>query len=153
MSWIDDWNDILRNVIFPDTELRALMKLPDDINIINFIDKYFIRAGYTGTLLTDQSVRIVYGSYPIATTDNPHVTKDMLSFDIYVKQEDLHNVSDDRLIFRNQKIAERLHYLLMRNRYLGSYRFWFQSEGDMGTSMMGYTRYNISFNYMRVYNI
>lgn len=153
MSWIDDWNNIIRTVIFPDQELRTLMNLPSDIKIIDFIDNYFIRAGYTGKLLTNQSVRIVYGSYPVGPTENPNVTVDMMSFDIYVKQEDLHNVSNDRLVFRNQKIAERLHYLLMRQKRLYSYKFWFQSEGDLGTSMMGYTRYNISFKYKRVYDI
>lgn len=148
-SWIDDWNDVIRNVFFQDHVLRALMKLPSDISIIDFIDRYFIRAGYTNTILTDESVRIIYGTYAVPTNVSG-VTKNQMSFDIYVKNEDLHNVGNDRLVMRTQLIARRIIYLLTKDRYNGAYRFYDPYEGDMGTSAIGYSRYNATLSYMRV---
>jgi hypothetical protein len=46
-TWIHDWNEIIRDVIYPDTELRRLMRLPKGTGIIEFIDKYFMRSGYS----------------------------------------------------------------------------------------------------------
>ena len=150
-SWIDDWNDIIRNVIFKDEELKSLMKLPANTNIITFIDKYFIRAGYTTEVLTNESVRIVYGTIARGDAMNPYVTRNEMSFDIYVKLEDLHNVERDRLVFRHHLIAKRLIDLLTDQRYLGAYRFTVEGEGDMGTSTIGYTRYNVTFGFMKTY--
>ena len=150
-SWIDDWNNIIRNVIFKDEELKSLMKLPANTNIITFIDKYFIRAGYTTEVLTNESVRIVYGTIARGDAMNPYVTRNEMSFDIYVKLEDLHNVERDRLVFRNHLIAKRLIDLLTNQRYLGAYRFTVEGEGDMGTSTIGYTRYNVTFGFMKTY--
>ena len=42
-TWKDNWNNIIRHVLFPDEELRKLMLLPEDLSIIDFIDKYFIQ--------------------------------------------------------------------------------------------------------------
>ena len=150
-SWIDDWNDIIRNVIFKDEELKSLMKLPANTNIITFIDKYFIRAGYTTEVLTNESVRIVYGTIARGDAMNPYVTRNEMSFDIYVKLEDLHNVERDRLVFRNHLIAKRLIDLLTNQRYLGVYQFTVEGEGDMGTSTIGYTRYNVTFGFKKTY--
>lgn len=150
-SWITEWNDIIRNVIFKDTELRQLMELPEDIKIIDFIDRYFIRAGYTSKLLKDESVRIVYGSVFSNETDVPNIKTNEMSFDIYVRYEELHNVGNDRLTMRTQLIAARLVELLCSERYLKGYRFWVASENDLGTKTAGYARYNISFNYMKIY--
>lgn len=82
---------------------------------------------------------------------NPYVTRNEMSFDIYVKLEDLHNVERDRLVFRNHLIAKRLIDLLTNQRYLGAYRFTVEGEGDMGTSTIGYTRYNVTFGFMKTY--
>jgi len=83
-QWMDMWNNILRNVIYPNEEFKELMKIPDNVSIIDFIDKYFIRAGYTNTVLTNQSVRIIYSD--VNSKDiNMGVTRNELSFDIYVK--------------------------------------------------------------------
>ena len=150
-AWIDDWNDIIRNVIFKDEELKSLMKLPQGTNIITFIDKYFIRAAYTTEVLTNETVRIVYGRISRGYADNPYVTNNELSFDIYVKNEELHNVERDRLVFRTDLIAKRLIDLLTKQRYLGAYHFYVESEGEMGTSTIGYTRYNVTFSYKKTY--
>ena len=149
-AWIDDWNDILRNVIFSDPVLMELMKIPEDTNIIEFVDRYFIQAGYTNRVLSDESVRIVYGSTGVPTNVSG-VTRNILSFDIYVKTEELHNIGKDRLVMRHKLIAKRLFDLLTSSRYNGAYRFYDKYESDMGTSAIGYTRYNISMSYMKTY--
>lgn len=150
-AWIDDWNDILRNVIFKDETLKSLMKLPANTDILTFVDKYFIRAAYTTEVLTNESVRIVYGRIPRGYADNPMVTINELSFDIYVKNEDLHNVERDRLVFRTDLIAKRLIDLLTSHTHLGAYHFYVVGEGEMGTSTIGYTRYNVTFSYKKTY--
>lgn len=148
--WIEDWNDLLRTTIFADKILKTLMKVSDDINIIEFIDRFFIRAGYTNKILSDEAVRIVFGTLSVPTNING-VTKNQISFDIYVKNEDLHNVGKDRLVMRTQLIAKRLIYLLTKQRYNGVYRFYDPTEGELGTSAIGYSRYNVTLSYTRVY--
>ena len=154
-SWMNDWNDIIRYVIFPDEELKSLMLVPEGTSIINFIDKYFIRAGYTNEILEKEDVRIVYGDSETNPTDVPNVKRNTLSFDIYVRQTKLHNATNDRLQYRTHLIANRLNTLLTKGgtsgKYLGGYRFWPSKEVDLGTRTVGYVRYNISFEYMRVY--
>lgn len=154
-SWMRDWNDIIRYVIFPDEVLKSLMCIPEGTSIIDFIDHYFIRAGYTNELLEKEDVRIVYGDTNSHETNVPNVVKNTLSFDIYVRQEKLHNATKDRLMYRTHLIANRLNELLTNGgtsgKYLGGYRFWPCKEMDLGTRTVGYVRYNISFEYMRVY--
>ena len=154
-SWMNDWNDIIRYVIFPDQQLKSLMRIPENTTIINFIDKYFIRAGYTNEVLEKEDVRIVYGDVDSQETKVPNVLKNVLSFDIYVKTEHLHNATNDRLMYRTHLIANRLNELLTKGgtsgKYFGGYRFWPYKEMDLGTRTVGYVRYNISFRYMRVY--
>lgn len=150
MIWINDWNDIIRHVIFSDKELMNLMKIPEKTSIIDFIDRYFIRAGFTNKILSNEDVRIVYGSTSSATNIDG-VTSNVMNFDIYVKLENLHNVGVDRLVMRTQLIAQRLIYLLTRVRYNGVYRFYDPVEGDIGTSAVGYARYRVSLSYTRTY--
>ena len=153
MGWIDAWNTIIRKVIWPDHELKTLMKIPPKTGILQFVDRYFIRAGYTNKLLTDEVCRIVYADVQGSETDVPGVTKNMVTFDIYVKTEELHNIGDDRLKMRTHLIAERLFKLLTNERYLADtgYRFWIAGDWDMGTRVTGYARYTIAFRYMKVY--
>lgn len=149
-TWHDAWNDIIRDVIFADDQLKRLMKIPEDTNIIDFIDRYFIRAGFTNNLLTNESVRIVYGDV-FSDLQTYKVSRNEMSFDIYVKTEDLHNVEKDRLVLRTNRIAERLIYLLTKSRYTKDYRFWVVHDHDMGTSTIGYVRHNVSFQYLKTY--
>lgn len=153
IHWIKDWNKIIRNVIFPDSELKQLMKLSERTTIIQFIDRYFIRAGFTNKLLENESVRIVYSDVQGHDTDVPNVKKNMMLFDIYVKLEDLHNVGEDRLVMRTQLIADRLTKLLTAERYLKGtgYRFWIAGDWDAGTKTVGYARYVLALYYMKVY--
>lgn len=150
-AWVNEWNNIIRDLIFADEELKTLMKIPEGTTIINFIDSYFIRAGYAGKVLTNQAVRIVYGVPYAEDTNNPNVKRNSIDFDIYVKDTEAHNVCNDRLVFRNQMIAERLIQLLLRSGKTYGYKFNVKFEGDFGTSTIGYSRYKVSFYYMRTF--
>lgn len=150
--WTREWNNIIRYVLFADDELKKLMKLPENISIIDFIDNYFVRGGSANKILSDQAVRIVYGSLTTDELNNtPYVTENTLTFEIYVKKTELHNFSDDRLEMRTVAIADRIKYLLTRSRYVQDlYRFRVAAENDMATSTIGYSRYAISFKYLKV---
>lgn len=150
-KWIDQWNDIIRYVIFADEELRSLMMIPQGTSIIQFIDRYFIRAGYTSKTLKNEPVRIIYGELANEATHVPNITKPTMSFDIYVKMEDLHNVGDDRLVYRTQLIANRLIELLTTSRYTKAHLFSPTGQGDMGSRTIGYARYVVTFDYVKVY--
>lgn len=129
------------------------MKLPEDTNIITFIDKYFIKSSWTNATLTDEDVRIVYWTGNGSDTAVPNVKRNMITFDIYVKTKDIHNVGRDRLMMRTVLIANRIQKLLTSKRYTQEtgYRFWPAGEWDSGTKTPGYSRYTIAFYYMEVY--
>ena len=151
-AWINEFNDIIRYVIFPDAELRELMMLPANTSIINFIDKYFMRVGTSSEPLSNEDVRIVYGTVGTGLANDVHVLRQEISFDIYVRQKCLHNVGNDRLVFRTELIADRLNRLLtdQYDERLGGYRFRCIGQSDMSTTTIGYVRYNISFAYKKV---
>lgn len=153
IGWLKAWNTIIRQIIWKDDELKTLMKLPAKINIIQFVDKYFIRAGFTNELLTDEVCRIIYSDVQGGDTEVPNVRKNMMTFDIYVKKEELHNVGNDRLMSRADLIAERLYKLLTQERYLADtgYRFWIAGDWDLGTRTVGYVRKTLALYYMKVY--
>ena len=143
IGWTNAWNTIIRKVIWPDQELKSLMKLPSNTNIIQFIKRYFIRAGFTNELLTDEIVRIIYADSSPNNTDVPNIKKTIMTFDIYVKKEEMYNIGNDRLISRMDLIVERLDKLLRSKRYLAGtgYRFWPADGGlDLGTRTVGYAR-------------
>ena len=152
-AWITEWNTIMRKVIYADKQLKELMLLPEGTDIMTFIDKYFIRASYTNDLVENEKVRIVYGFINNDDTDVPDVKRNLLNFDIYVKKECLHNVGVDRLLYRTTLIADRLKELLKKNEFIEGtgYKFRINTEGELGTRTIGYTRYGIRFNFMRVY--
>ena len=152
-AWVNEWNTILRKVFFADERLKELMLLPEGTDIITFIDKYFIRASYTNDLVENEKVRIVYGFINNDDTGVPDVKRNLLNFDIYVKKEHLHNADKDRLLYRTVLIADRLNQLLNKNDFIAGtgYKFRIVTEGELGTRTIGYTRYGISFSFMRVY--
>ena len=149
-NWLNEWNDIIRYIIWSDVQLKTLMKIPANASILDFVDKYFIRMGYTDETLSDQAVRIVYGEVG-GGADIPHVMKQEMSFDIYVKKSELRNATNDRLQLRTHLIADRLNHLLTQkdNPHIGGYNFRVIGETEMGTSVVGYTRLNISFEFFR----
>lgn len=154
LAWTRAWNRIIREVIWPDYDLKKLMKLPPKTGILQFNERYFIRAGFTNKLLTDEVCRIVYADTAGSPTPVPNVKKNTLFFDIYVKHEEMYNIGDDRLISRLDYIADRIDKLLTQERYLANtaYRFWpAEGELDLGTSTKGYARKTLAYHYMKVY--
>lgn len=153
IGWVKAWNTIIRKVIWQDQVLKGLMKLPPKTGIIQFVERYFIRAGYTTQLLTDEVCRIVYSDNEGYETEVPNVKKNLMVFDIYIKETEMRNIGDDRLITRDQLIADRLYKLLTNERYLRDtgYRFWIAGDWDGGTRVVGYHRKTIAFHYMKVY--
>jgi len=153
IGWTNNWNTIIRKVIWPDHELKVLMKMPPKTGILQFNTRYFIRAGFTNELLTDEVCRIIYADTNSNETAAPNVKKKIMTFDIYVKKEEMYNIGDDRLISRLDLIADRLDKLLRKDRYLADtgYRFWPADGGlDLGTRTVGYARRSISYYYMKV---
>jgi len=149
-AWISDWNDILRNIIFKDDDLKELMMIPKGTNIVTFIDRYFIRAGTSSVVLKDEEVRIIYSATSVGTQTDK-VSSNIISFDIYVKNDHLHDCCDDGLVFRTQMISQRLCQLLTQKRYNGVYRFYDPNDGDMNTSTIGYSRYNLTLSFTKVF--
>jgi len=154
IGWTYAWNKIIRQIIWPDLDLKRLMKIPPKTGILQFVDRYFIRAGYTNKLLTDEVCRIIYSDITGHDTEVPNVKKNILTFDIYLKQEEMRNIGDDRLVSRMDLIVERIYKLLTQQRYLAGtgYRFWLApGNDDPGTRTNGYERRSISFYYMKPY--
>ena len=153
LKWTKAWNRIIREKIWPDHELKVLMKLPPKTGILQFCNRYFIRAGFSNKLLTDEVCRIVYADTMSSDTAVANVKKNIMTFDIYVKHEEMYNVGDDRLISRLDLIADKLNRILTSERYLADtgFRFWIASELDLGTSTVSYARKTIAYYYMKVY--
>ena len=68
IGWVNNWNTIIRKIIWPDHELKVLMKIPPKTGILQFNQRYFIRAGFTNELLTDEVCRIIYSDSEKAAT-------------------------------------------------------------------------------------
>lgn len=153
IQWTNAWNTVIRKIIWPDHELKVLMKIPPKTGILQFNQRYFIRAGFTNELLTDETCRIVYADSASHETAVPNIKKNMMTFDVYVKKEDMFNIGDDRLVSRLDLIVDRLDTLLRGERYLADtgYRFWPADTGlDLGTRTVGYARRTITYYYMKV---
>lgn len=151
-SWVREWNSIIRSIIFPDSTLKQLMLIPNNTTLINFVDKYFIRVGYSDTTLTNEDVRIVYGNIMSKNADNNKAFRQEISFDIFVRKEHAHDVGDDRLMLRGELIQERLRQLLEGritvNGQDTAYKLRVVGMNNLGSSTIGYNRFNITFEYI-----
>lgn len=125
------------------------MLLNEKTSIIEFQDRYFIKAGYTSKTLKDEPVRIVYGDITGDPTGNVFVNREVMSFDIYVRNDCMHNATKDGLDNRTELIAERLTKLLTGERYVYNIRFWYVDDHPVGTSTIGYERHNLSLGFLR----
>lgn len=157
-AWDDDWLDIIRDVIFPDTELKELMGVAPKTSILEFVNRYFVQAGKTTSeLLTNEDIRVVYGFYPADSTDIPNAHNMTLSLDIYCPTEKMHTVGKDRLVARTQRIARRfleLLYIKPRDEnygYIGVFKFRDPHETVLGTRTIGYERHCLTMTFTRVY--
>ena len=147
-TWKDHLNDVIRDVFFTDEELLDYMLIPteDKDNIVKFIDKYMIRSATPDEILTNEKVRVSYcelQSYSIGM----NMTRKLLIFDVYVKDEYLHDVDDDMLKFRTDVICQKIKELLTTKKYTCDINFNYSDDYDLYTKLIGYTRHRITFNY------
>ena len=77
-------------------------------NIREFIARYFIEDAMPDEPVVDEDVRIIYYDEEGSKLGTPHVTKKILAFDIYVKESNLYNATNDRLQRRDKLIAQLL---------------------------------------------
>ena len=94
-TWQDNWNNVIRNVLFQDDKLKELMLVPKGTDIITFQTKYFIRDGSTDELLTNEKVRIVHHDDQGSWTFNKDVIVKYKNFDIYVNEDVEHTADVD----------------------------------------------------------
>lgn len=147
-TWKDNLNDVVRDVIFSNGELLDLMMIPeaDRNDIIKFIDKYFIRDPAPDEILTTEDVRICYGEIA-GRQIGKYVLKKMIFFDIYVKNNHLHDVSDDLLVYRTDTICQKLKELLTDSKYVCMIDFNYEDDYGLFTKMVGYTRHRLVLSY------
>lgn len=146
-SWQDNWNNVVRNVLFEDDKLKDLMLVPKGTSIIDFQKKYFIRDGSTDELLTNEKVRIVTYDEQGSETWNKGVRVKYKNFDIFVSDDVEHTADIDRLRSRQILIAERIKYLLLRKWDVEHLHFQYEDEYDQWTKTVGYKMYKLTFFY------
>lgn len=99
-TWADNWNDVLRDVIFPDVRLLELMLVPtaDRQDIRKFLDRYFVEDILSDAPVTDEKVRVLYYETEGGKLGgDPHITRKRLEFDIFVRNTELYTADRDRL--------------------------------------------------------
>ena len=146
-TWQDNWNNVVRNVLFADTKLKELMLVPEGTDIMTFQKKYFIRDGSTDELLTNEKVRVVAYDELGSSTWNKGVRVKYKNFDIFVSEDVEHTADIDRLKSRQILIAERIKYLLLRQKVCEHMHFEYEDEYDMWTKTVGYKMYKLTFFY------
>ena len=116
-------------------------------NIRAFIARYFIEDAMPDEPVVDEDVRIIYYDEEGSKLGTPHVTKKILAFDIYVKESNLYNATNDRLQRRDKLIAQRLKELLLWKEHVCGLRFQYEDEYHLGAKTIGYKRYHLVLSY------
>ena len=147
-TWHDNWNNVIRDVLFPDVELKRLMLVPDGSSIKTFVEKYFVEDAMPDESVVDEAVRIVYYETEGTKLGTPHVLKKYLALDIYVKDKELYSASRDRLQRRDKLIGQRFKELLTGKEHVCGLRFFYDDEYHLGAKTIGYKRYHIVFSYV-----
>ena len=116
-------------------------------NIREFIARYFIEDAMPDEPVVDEDVRIIYYDEEGSKLGTPHVTKKILAFDIYVKESNLYNATNDRLQRRDKLIVQRLKELLFWKEHVCGLRFQYEDEYHLGAKTIGYKRYHLVLSY------
>ena len=116
-------------------------------NIREFIGKYFIEDAMPDEPVVNEDVRVIYYEEEGSKLGTPHVTKKILSFDIYVKESMLYNATNNRLQRRDKLIAQRLKELLLWKEHVCDLRFQYEDEYHLGARTIGYRRYHLVLSY------
>lgn len=149
ITWQDRWNDVLRDVLFPDTALKELMLVPAAKrgNIKAWIEQYFVEDTLPDELITDEDVRVLYYETEGTRHNHPNVLKKYLEFDIYVRNAVLYTATNDRLQRRDKLIFRRILHLLTKEPYVCCLRFAYEDDYPLGAKTVGYRRYHAVFSY------
>ena len=145
-TWNDNWNNVIRDVLFPDEKLKQQMMIPEGTSVVQFIDKYFINSAAADEIVTDEKVRIVYYDGKGRNLQR-NVYMKYKEFDIYVREEFLYTATYDRLKSRFSLIAERIKYLLLRSNSVCHLGFTYEDEYELWTKTVGYRRDHLVFSY------
>ena len=116
-------------------------------NIREFIARYFIEDAMPDEPVVDEDVRIIYYDEEGSKLGTPHVTRKILAFDIYVKETNLYNATNDRLQRRDKLIVQRLKELLFWKEHVCGLRFQYEDEYHLGARAIGYKRYHLVLSY------
>jgi len=148
-TWHDNWNDAIRDILFPDAALKELMLIPvaNLNNIKMFIERYFIEDVLPDELITDENVRVLCYETEGAKFGNPNVLKKYLEFDIFVRNAVLYTATTDRLQRRDKLIFKRIRELLTGCSHVCNLRFQYEDDYHLGTKTVGFRRYHAVFSY------
>lgn len=147
-SWSMRWDDVLRDVLFPDEELAEYMMIPPNTTIVTWINKYFVDATICTDIVTDEDVRVLWWEEQPQKTNNPLVRNRRLCFDIYVKTEHIKDATNDLLRSRARMISQKLQEILTFKDTVGQVAFKYVDDYDLGTKMVGYVRHRLVLSYL-----
>lgn len=153
-TWDDNWNQIVRTVIFKDDKLLTLMMVPSaqKNDLVKFIRERFIETAQPDEPLLNQDVLVYYCDTEGESFGSTNkVRKRYLEFDIYVKKDNLYNCSSDRMKRRDKAIFERLKYLLCKDTYICDMRYDIEDDFELASKTIGYSRYHVIFSYKKTY--
>lgn len=142
------WDNIQRDVLFPDEELKEQMMIPANTNIVTWVKKYFVAEALCTELVTDEDVRILWYEDQSSRTSNPLVNNRKLCFDIYVKSEHNFDATNDLLRSRARMISQKLEEMLTFPDIVGRVDFSYVDDYDIGTKMVGYVRHHLVLSYL-----
>lgn len=147
-TWKDNINNAIRYVLFPDAELLDLMMIPDGDreNIVKFIDKYFIRNAAPDEIVSTEDVRICY-SEEEGRLIGANMIEKYICFDVYVQNDHLHDCGDDFLVFRTDKICQKLKELLTDEKSVQGISYRYKDDFYMYTKLVGYSRHRLVLSY------
>lgn len=149
-TWDDNWNNVIRYEIFANEELKEMMCIPEEHlgDLRRFVTDYFVENAMSDVLVTKQDVMIVYYGEKGSEYGAPNVVRKLISFDIYVRQERLHDCDEDRLRQRTKVIAQMLREILIGRRYVQNMQFRYVDDYALGSKVVGYDRHHITFSYV-----
>lgn len=147
-TWSMRWDDIIRDVLFPETELAELMMIPADTDIITWTNKYFVDAALCTDLVEDEDVRVLWYEDQSSKTTNPYVKRRKICFDIYVKEEHIRDATNDLLRSRCKMIAQKLTEILTLKDTVGQVAFMYDDDYAIGTKTVGYVRHHLVLSYL-----
>lgn len=147
-SWSMRWDDILRDVLFPDEELAEYMMIPEGTDIITWTNKYFVDAELCNELVRDEDVRVLWYEEQSSHTTNPLVNRRKMCFDIYVKEEHIKDATNDLLRSRARMIAQKIQEILTWRDAVGQVSFMYVDDYQLGTKTVGYVRHHLELSYL-----